>query len=181
MNLIEHIKSLNFELIGVLPIVEGLPLYYGGAKQNGFKLTKNVQPSIYLWVAEKQGSCFVFYVGKANKGFFPNRYSTHRSGLNGGSKSGEAKLKLINKLMDRGYTFFVYERLSNKVDESVLKKMRMPPSFKFEKFPESLTLVDSEEVLFIEYFKQRDLPGSLLGNGEVSRELQKRLRVIENI
>jgi len=74
--------------------------------------TRNEEPSVYVWVATKDGEkdAVVLYVGKAGKGV-DKRCGEHKNGFKN-SKAGQANAAALLKYLGNGYQVSVYERVS---------------------------------------------------------------------
>ena len=197
----KNLKNYRFERVGAIESdkdgnfksMSNLSEYNRDIEHNNIR--QNETPSVYVWALElevegEKTPKTAFYVGKAGKGFFPERFKGHRNGSmpgKGGSPSGRNRWKLLKLIIgpkDSNYTIGVYERKSKEVDASVLKALGLGSlvTAEFIKKIEGIRMNSSEEEIFIEYFKQFGINGELVGNNindlnyakkEVGKHLEK--------
>jgi hypothetical protein len=171
----ERVGAIESDSEGNFKSMSNLSEYHTDPEHNNIR--QNETPSVYVWalereVEEKKTPITAFYVGKAGKGFFPERFKGHRNGSmpgKGGSPSGRNRWKLLKLIIgpkDSNYTIGVYERKSKEVDASVLKALGLGSlvTAEFIKKIEGIRMNSSEEEIFIEYFKQFGIHGELVGN-----------------
>lgn len=169
----ERVGAIESDSEGNFKSMSNLSEYNRDPEHNNIR--KNETPSVYVWaLEEKKTPITAFYVGKAGKGFFPERFNGHRNGSmqgKGGSISGRNRWKLLKLIIGpeaehSNYTIGVYERMSNQVDKSVLQALGLGSlaTAEFIKEMKGIRMNSSEEEIFIEYFKQFGINGELVGN-----------------
>lgn len=130
----------------------------------------NKQPSVYVWVAEKDKSLYPVYVGKAGKGAL-KRYGEHVQGFKGpqnnGSVSGEKKKKVIEFLFNEGYSLSIFERVSVSTNPEILEMLKINVKLRNEI---SKSFNSTEEEIFIEAFRSYGFNKKLIMNSFIDVE-----------